>query len=255
MKNYLILSILVIVSLVLLLVQVQIEHSKFWYNTLGNIANTFLISGTLTLLYQFFSKREEDQQLHQMLKISDSIQQCGLKNIHPDVLHYDFSGLLHTANHFTAIMNDGLRWFGNHTHLIEARFNRRGTVTEFFLVNPDSAFCQLLSEKVKLDHSFMQGKIRQACKSIEATYRKSHQRGELRVYYLKDFPTQSLFVTEQQVIATPYQMSPGRSEIPAFEYHYQKGVKSIGSAIYADVERIRLVCDLVVDYSAVAVRN
>lgn len=217
MKNYLILAILVIVSLLLLLVQVQIEHNKFWYNTLGNIANTFLISGTLTLLCQLFSKKEEDHQLHQMLKISDSIQQCGLKNIHPDVLHSDFSDLLEKADHFTAIMNDGLRWFGNHTHLVEARFNRRGTVTEFFLVNPDSIICQLLSEKVKLDHEFMQGKIHQSRKGIEATYHKSRKRGALRIYYLRDFPTQSLFVTEQQVIATPYQMSPGRSEIPAFE--------------------------------------
>lgn len=240
MRNYIIFSILVIVGLVLLVLQTNLTTANtFWYNTLGNVANTLLVGGTLSLLYNIFVKNSEDENLMRMMKISFSIHDSGLRQILTNSSDYKFSGLLIKSESFVAIMNDGLRWVGNHSPELEQRFNKASTNTEFFLVDPNSRFCEALAIKTNVTLLDLQNKIKQTVSLIESTYQRSSQRGKLCIYLMKNYPTQSIFMTEDKIVTTPYQVASGRNTIPLFEYDIQENRKTIAFHISNDVENVR----------------
>ena len=56
---------------------------------------------------------------------------------------------------------------------------------------------------------------------------------------MKNYPTQTLFYSEDRVIVTPYQTSSGRSIIPLYEYEYEDEDISIASHLFEDLKRVR----------------
>ena len=117
--------------------------------------------------------------------------------------------------------------------------NRKNTATEFFLVNPDSDFCKALANKTDKAIEDLKNKIEQSISQIESIYNKTEKKGNLRIYLLKNYPTQTLFYADDTVIVTPYQTSSGRSIIPLYEYEYNDGDTSIASHLFNDLELVR----------------
>ena len=182
---------------------------------------------------------ERDKDLHKLFGIAVSIKESGLEKIYTDSSKYDYSDIIRNADTFCAIMNDGLRWVGNHSERLEARFNKDHTVTEFYLVNPESDFCMALANKTSVEVSALKNKIKQTINLIISTYNKSQKRGILRIYYLKNYPTQSLFYSDKKVVVTPYQTSSGRSIIHLYEYSFISQKESIGSHLDEGLNRVR----------------
>lgn len=87
--------------------------------------------------------------------------------------------------------------------------------------------------------AFLKSKINQSISLLESTYEKSQKQGELKIFLLKNYPTQTLFYSEKKVIITPYQTSGGRATIPLYEYKYSEGYESIGNHYKDDLEKVR----------------
>ena len=85
----------------------------------------------------------------------------------------------------------------------------------------------------------LQNKIRQSVSQLEATYNRTEKKGELKIYYLKNYPTQTLFYSDDSVVVTPYQVSSGRATIPLYEYLYEEGHNSIASHLFNDLKNVR----------------
>lgn len=115
---------------------------------------------------------------------------------------------------FSAIMNDGLRWVGNNTLYWRNDLIRQNTETKLFIVNPQSDFCKALANETSIQIDKLTNKINQTINLIESTYNRSQKKGSLKIYYLKNYPAQTLFYSEDRVIITPYQTSSGRSIRP-----------------------------------------
>ena len=245
-KYYSILISLLAVGLALFLIQAAwCTVGGFWYSAVGNIASALLIGGTLSLLHQILLKVDEERKLITIFNISTAIKESGLTNMKTDSSQYHFHDLIIHSEEFIAIMNDGLRWVGNHSPALEERFNKKGTTTEFYLVNPDSDFCKALALKTSTELVFLQEKILQTIGLLESTYNKSSRSGVLKIYLIKNYPTQSIFYTENTVVVTPYQTSSGRNTIPLYEYHYKKGVNSIGQHLHNDLQNVRQESQLI----------
>lgn len=239
-KHYFILALIIIIGFALFLIQAWCcSPAGFWYNAIGNIASALLISGTLSLLHRIFLKVDEERKLITIFNISKAIQKSGLSHIETDSTQYHFTDLIKNSEKFFAIMNDGLRWVGNHSPALETRFNRKDTKTEFYLVDPSSDFCKALAIKTDVELEALKLKIIQTISLLESTYNKTQKKGTLHIYLLKNYPTQSIFYTEAKVILTPYQTSSGRNIIPLYEYNYKEDELSIGSYLYKDLERVR----------------
>lgn len=227
--------------------------NTFWNSLTGNLGCAVLIGGLISLLEHFFLRQENERRLAEMFNVSISIKESGLRNIMTNSQDYHYHDLIVRSHLFSAIMNDGRRWVGNHTDAIEKRFNINGSITEFFFVNPNSDFCKALERKTHLDNVEDQekpeAKIVQTISLLKSTWHKSEKAGTLRIYYLKNYPTQTLFYTEDTVVATPYQTSSGRAIIPLYEYAYDSSKQSIASHLHDDLKRVRIESTCIYDSS------
>lgn len=199
----------------------------------------FLISGTLELLHKVILRKEEEKELEDLFGVSLAIRQSGLNTIMTNSTNYNYSTIISESSDFSVIINDGLRWIGNNSQLLEDRFSKRSTNTEFYFVDPDGLFAEALAQKTSVELAFLKSKINQSISLLESTYEKSQKQGELKIFLLKNYPTQTLFYSEKKVIITPYQTSGGRATIPLYEYKYSEGYESIGNHYKDDLEKVR----------------
>ena len=239
--NILIATLLVAIGIGCYLGQAHVNSntSPGWYTALGNIGSAILICGLLTFLQDLITKQIEDANLRSLLGISSSIRESRLKTILTDSSQFNYKDLIIKSADFSAILNDGLRWVGNNSPHLEKRFSRKNTVTEFFFVDPESHFSHALAQKTDKTHDELKSKIEQSVSQLVSTYNKTCKAGELRIYYLKNYPTQTLFYADDSVVVTPYQVSSGRSIIPLYEYEYEEGHVSIASHLFKDLETVR----------------
>lgn len=226
-------------GLLLLLCQTKIgDTNSFWYFACGNIANTLIVTATITIIYNLFLKSDEERNLIKLLRLSYSVHDSGLNEIITDSKNYNYTNMIKRSDSFSVVMNDGLRWIGNNSQELELRFNRNSE-TEFFLVNPNSAFCRILSQKVDSEYEVIKDKIISSINLLASTYEKSTKKGTLKIFLLKNYPTQTIFLSEDKVVITPYQTASGRNIIPLYEYDYVENKTSIGYYIASDVKNIR----------------
>lgn len=244
MKKYLIsliIVLLIVIGLICYLVQsfIDPDTNPFWNSFFGNVGSAVLICGLLSLLHNLITKKYEDDNLRNLLGVSVSIKTSKLKTILTDSSEYNYKDIITKSFEFHAILNDGLRWVGNNSAFLETRFNRKGSETEFFFVDPDGEFCKALAIKTDKTLEDLKSKINQSVQQLESTYNKSLKKGSLKIYYLKNYPTQTLFYTEDSVIVTPYQTSSGRSIIPLYQYEYNENDVSIASHLFKDLQNVR----------------
>lgn len=248
-KYYSIVITIIVISLGLFLVQAKwCTANTFWHTAIGNIASAILICGIISLLEHIIIKKIDDAKLANLFKLSSSVVESGLSEILTNSQDYHYHNLIVSSYEFSGILNDGRRWIGNHSDALEERFNKKGFSTEFYFVNPDSDFCKALAQKTDLPgQDTPDVKIKQSISMLKSTYYRSSRQGLLHIYYLKNYPTQTLFYTENTIVVTPYQTSSGRATIPLYEYHYKKDKPSIGTHLYDDLQRVRDESTIVFD--------
>lgn len=239
--------VIIIIGIILFYVQTLTDDKTFWYNLCGNIGSALLIGGVLSFLQHIFTKRIEEEKLRELLKISSVIFNSGLSDIKTDSLNYNFKDLLRKSSHFYVVLNDGQRWVNTNEPTIKERFDNKKKITEFYLVDPDGPFCPALSNKVESDLEALKNKINQTIDTLKNAYQRSKKKGSLKIYLLKNYPTQSLYYTEDKIVVTPYQTSSGRTNIPLYEYSYVKDKDSIGMHLYRDLDNVRNESKLIFD--------
>lgn len=246
-KNYFFAgSLLAIIGLVLFLAQSKwLVQNTFWYNAIGNIASAAVIGGLLSLIQQAILRKDEEQNLLNLFGISNAIKESGIEEILTDSHEFSYRDMILKSKDLHIIMNDGRHWVEANTPSLEIRFGTEGTLTEMFLVNPESDFCKALAKKTNYTLEDLKAKIELSIKMLNDAYDKSAKKGSLKIYYLKNYPTHTLFYSEDTIVETPYQTASGRNIVPLFKYHYTKGKTSIGDYLFRDLENVRSESQLI----------
>lgn len=216
-RVYVISSILIILGLVAIAIGDRLPEGHGSLTYLRELSSVFLVGGVLAILFRVFHDRAYEANLRRLLRIHDSVDELGLVEILPEVQDYNFTDVINDRDYLSVVMNDGLRWIGNNAVPLQERFSKN-THTEFFLIDPDSDFVAILAGKVSQDPDDLKKKIQDAWKRVRELYEKSDMKGELKVYKIKTFPTRSIFLSEDELIETPYQTASGRARIPVFIY-------------------------------------
>jgi hypothetical protein len=184
---------------------------------LTEVSSALLVGGLLSLLFKIFQDKESETTLRRLLRIHDSVDELGLVEILPEVQGFNFTEMVEDADSLSIVMNDGLRWIGNNTISLSKRFGKKAN-TEFFTVDPESAFIPILAKKVSCDAEDLRKKIRDSWQRIEDAYNNSEKKSGFVIYAIETFPTKSVFLTEDQLVETPYQTAAGRAKIPLYLY-------------------------------------
>jgi hypothetical protein len=217
MRAYVMASIMIIIGLLSIAYKGSIGVQDWKYPYLSELSSALLVGGILSLLFKIFQEKETENTLRRLLRIHDSVDELGLKQILPEAQGYNFTRIIDSAGTLSIVMNDGLRWVGNNTVALQDRFSKEG-VTEFFTVDPNSSFIESLAAKTALTSDELKKKIQDSWKRLEETYNASSRIGVLRLYRLKTYPTRSFFLSEDTLVETPYQTASGRAKIPVYEY-------------------------------------
>lgn len=238
MRSYVITSILIILGLLAIAGKGSLPEKHWLIPYLAEISSALLVGGLLSLLFKLIQDKETESNLRRLLRIHDSVDELGLKQILPESQAYNFTSIIDESDSLSIVMNDGLRWVGNNTVALRNRFSRN-TLTEFFTVDPDSRFVESLALKTSIDIEDLQKKIRETWKRIEDCYNESSKQGTLKIYKLKTYPTKSVFLTEHILVETPYQTASGRANIPVYEYCKVARSDSPYAFSVHDIEEIR----------------
>jgi hypothetical protein len=75
--------------------------------------------------------------------------------------------------------------------------------------------------------------------TLKGAFDRSKKRGQLEIFYLKNYPTQSIFASEDYVIVTPYQTSSGRRSIPLFIYADNRDERCYARDVKNDLKNVR----------------
>jgi len=217
MRQYVIASVLIILGLIAIAYKASLPTEAWQLSYLSDLSSALLVGGLLSLLFKIFQDKESESTLRRLLRIHDSVDELGLKEIMPEVQAYNFTDIIQNSDSLVVVMNDGLRWIGNNTVSLQNRFSKKST-TEIFTVDPNSPFVSTLAAKTSTSEADLKKKIQDTWARIEDAYNKSTKAGDLTIYSLKTYPTKSIFLTEDQLIETPYQTASGRASIPVFIY-------------------------------------
>lgn len=237
MRHYIIASVLMIVGLLAMFFRGQIPN-EILVQFLGDLSSAVLVSGSLSLLFKIFQEKESERTLKELLKIRDNLVDLGLEEMKPNVQVYDYSNIILNSKELNIVMNDGQRWVGNNTVQLQKRFSEN-TITNFFLVDPESAFVTVLANKVGTTPDKLKEKIKDTWCKLKNAYELSAKQGELNIYCLKTYPTKSIFLSENLLIETPYQTSCGRANIPVFIYKNIAREDSLYKFVEMDIKALK----------------
>lgn len=238
MRVYVIASVMIIISLVCIAYGGSLEAASWQKPYLSELSSALLVGGLLSLLFKIFQDRESEYTLRRLLRIHDSVDELGLVEILPEVQAFNFTELIEGADSLAVVMNDGLRWVGNNTISLSKRFAKKST-TEFFTVSPDSPFIETLAKKVNCPSDDLKRKIKDSWQRIEDAYNLSDKKSGFTIYAMDTFPTRSMFLTEDQLVETPYQTAAGRAKIPLYLYKKVARGDSPYSFAHNDIEHLR----------------
>lgn len=237
-NKYIMWTVFIIVGLGLFLLA-EIIESDFWQGVVRSIAGALLISGTFSVAHAIVEKKEEEKFFAKMFAISSSVKDSGLLDIRTDSKEYSFKPVLKKSKKFAAIMNDGRTWVNQYYTDLVDRINTPGTETEFFLVDPEGLFIPSLAQKTDYQQDKLREKIGECVGLLKKLYAESDKKGALAITYLKNYPTQSLYFADDEVIVTPYQVACGRNKVPVYVYSYKSGHETIGNFLVRDLRNVR----------------
>ncbi len=238
MRQYVIASVLIILGLIAIAYKATLPNTAWQAPYLSDFSSALLVGGLLSLLFKIFQEKESELTLRRLLRIHDSVDELGLKEIMPEVQGYNFTDIIQNSDCLVIVMNDGLRWVGNNTVSLQNRFSKKST-TEIYTVDPNSEFVSTLARKTSVTEDDLRKKINETWIRIEEAYNKSSKLGDLRIYSLRTYPTKSMFLTEKELIETPYQTATGRASIPVFIYRKVARQDSPYSFASKDISALR----------------
>lgn len=239
MRTYVVASILIILGLLAIAYKGTLPADSSIASYLGELASALLVGGLLSILFKVFQEKESEKNLRRLMRIHDSVDELGLTEILPESQAYNFTPLIENEEYLHIVMNDGLRWVGNNAVSLQGRFSKKGTTTEIFLLDPDANFTAEIAKKFSTSHADYKKKIESTWTQLLQLYQQSTKCGTLKIYKLKNFPTRSIFITENQLIETPYQTASGRAKIPVYVYRKVARTDSPFQFAQSDIQALR----------------
>lgn len=218
MRTYVVASVLIILGLLAIASKGYLAPDDWKIPYLSELSSALLVGGLLSILFKVFQERQAEANLRRLMRIHDSVDELGVQELLPESQAYNFTSLIADSDHLAVVLNDGLRWIGNNSVSLQDRFSKNGKTTEFFTVDPDSQFVSSLAAKLSTSEDEMRKKIRDAWSRLLEAWEKSEKKSVLTIYKLKTYPTRSLFLTEDVLVETPYQIASGRAKIPVFVF-------------------------------------
>lgn len=209
------LRILILISLGLLaILSSQIINNDFWKATFSNVGSAILVAGILTVLSEFFLKRDLVDYVIERIGLKMQIDHSGLQEIYTSASDINYVSLLREARLTVDIVHiNGLEWIGRHIDEVKKILNRKDCTIQVFLMSPESIFLEALSQHFNQSKEDMIKKIESSVREWTKLAESDNPlKGRLKIYYHTEHPTASLIRVDNKIINIQNRLVSGKSK-------------------------------------------
>ena len=183
-----------------------------------------------------------------LLQLSKVVADSGLVSVVPkeERMFPGFAEIISKSEHLTVVINYGKDWVSNWREILANRFRDDKKETDYFLLDPESPFVNLLAEKQHTTATAIKNKIDETVIDLARMYKDRGGKGPLRVHYIKWplFPTISIFLAEGldgggKVAFSLYTISSYKGAVPLLVFQQVEHNESVYAEIVEDVNRLK----------------
>jgi hypothetical protein len=238
-SRYVVFSVLVIGGLLMIVWKQSLGSQNWAYPYLDQLAVTLLVSGVLGVLHSAYVDRENDSRFRKLFRIHDTIEEAALTEILLDHGAYNYTKMIEESQYLGVVLNDGQRWVGNNAVKLTEFFSIKGKEMEFFVTDPDGLFVAPLAQKTDYTSQALQEKIHRSCARLIESFEISEKKASLKIYFLKNYPVQSIFLTDKILLLSTYQTSSGRTNPPHLVFEKEENKDCVYLFTEHDIKNLK----------------
>lgn len=232
----------------IILIVVYKNTSWSWYSPLLSILCSLMATFICTATISVYEKKkilDSNIPIDNILNDINNklaLQPTGVKNVCTENRFKEDNGF---QNRYEISKNAISVLIHGHTHIndnkdvIASRFNKKGFVSKWFLLNPDSESLEMISKKTNSTKELIQERIKGSKDLLIQLYENSSQMGTLEIFYMSLLPMQAVYIFDDAIIECKYYSSiekgPGNYILV---YENNGNNKSIGHSFVDDCTRI-----------------
>ena len=211
------------------------------YAPLSGLAQAITISALFTSINEwllrseylsFFGKLRDE--IRRDTSIKDSIEHFGLSDVLVDASDYKYKSMIETSKLLTISMNHGRTWLSQKSDYLKVRFASQDKHTFFIFSDPDGKAAESIANKEGKSLSDLKKRVDEAIQIIKDAGGKPDN---AKIYLQPHYTCQTIILSEDIAIATPYCNSSGRYTVPLFVYRDQ-GENSYYKQITTDITEL-----------------
>jgi hypothetical protein len=199
-------------------------HHTPWPAIINHIGVAFIAGAGIALFEKLVVHRHIFHQLRELVGIRDSIASAGLEGVHSAGADNALSTIIRGSKRLRVVINYGGKWLaGNRANDFHTRFADPDARTEIYLLDPDGAYLPLLAAKQSDLPEKLRAKVNETMQTFVKFYEEGGHQGELRIYYITDYPTYSLYLGDDQVVISLYPISGREKRKPSVpQFHFSR---------------------------------
>jgi len=211
------------------------------YTPLSGLVQILTISALFTSINEwllrseylsYFSELRND--IRRDTSIKDSIDRFGLAEVYVDASEYKFKDIIENSASLTISMNHGRTWLSQKAEYFRERFSSRDKQTCFVFSDPNGSASESIAQKEGKSKEALIERVEEA---IQIIIDAGGTRQNAKIYLQPFYTCQTIMLTEDIAVATPYCNSSGRYTVPLFVYQ-DKGENSYFKQISTDIKEL-----------------
>ena len=246
-RGLIIAALLVLIGIIILFAYFS---EQLWFNTAISLLTSVFAALICTATLSFYEKKNQ-LNYGDPYGITDSLTDIADKLALMDTdirevctesefnARIGFDSLYTSSKKATSIFLVGRNLFKKHKASILSRFDKKGYVSRWLFVDPDSKYVEIISKKTNQPVNDIKSMIRENVRTLLDGYNMSSQKGSLEVYYMKFPPMQAVYVFDNAIYEFKYYSSS--NQIPDnYVLIYDRGnkTKCIGKSLLEDSKRV-----------------
>lgn len=225
----------------------QFEFRRFITSSFSHVAIALIVGALLVTVDKVIFFMDLKEEIVRLLRLRSLVVDSGLVDVAArDDRHFQgFGKLVDESDRLVVVVNYGKDWVANWREHLVRRFQRQGTVTEWFLLDPISDFLKLLAAKQHVAIAELEKKITDTEQDLLRCYDGGHGQGTLRIYRMPCpvFPTVSVYLGETagekgMVLFTLYTTSSHKGAVPLLQFEDQSPRPNTFTFFQEDINRL-----------------
>ena len=217
------------------------------YNPIISVIASIFAAICCTLSLNIYEQKKKDQYNRNLSGRLDNIENklsvlpSGIKKATLESnITKEITALYRESESATSVLIHGKSFINDHKEAIVSRFNKPGSVSKWFFLNPESEYVSLVVKRTQKNNSeeikrFIIDKVHY----LKEEYENSKKLGILEIYYLNTPPMQAVYVFDHTVVECKYYSSNEKgsgSHIIVYEKNNEEN--SIGHGLADDCIRL-----------------